>query len=47
MSVKFSDLGIQGEWKMRDLWKHADEGSGTGITASIAPHGCKIVKLTK
>lgn len=47
VSVKLSNLGIQGEWKMRDLWKHADEGSGETITANIAPHGCKIVKLTK
>ncbi len=47
MQVEFADLGINGEWKVRDLWKHADEGSSTGINATIPAHGCKIVKLSK
>ena len=46
-SVDFKTLGIEGEWKVRDLWKHADEGAATSISATLAPHGCKIVKLTK
>ena len=47
VSVDFSELGISGEWKVRDLWKHADEGSASSITASLPAHGCKIVRLTK
>ncbi|MCM1066686.1 MAG: glucan 1,6-alpha-isomaltosidase [Muribaculaceae bacterium] len=47
MEVNFADLGIAGQWKMRDLWRHADEGTGSSISATVAAHGCKIVKLTK
>lgn len=48
ISVNLSDLGISGEWNMRDLWRHADEGKAPAtITAQIPAHGCKIIKLTK
>ena len=46
-NVNFADLGIQGEWKIRDLWRHADEGTGSSVSATVAPHGCKIVRLSK
>lgn len=47
-SVTLSRMGISGEWKMRDLWKHADEGTVSDkIEAEIPAHGCKIIKLTK
>ena len=46
-SVNLASLGIEGEWKVRDLWKHADEGTATAISATIPPHGCKIVRLSK
>ena len=47
MSVNFADLGIEGTWNVHDLWKHADEGAATSLSATVAPHGCKIVRLTK
>lgn len=47
MTVSFADLGIQGEYNVRDLWKHADEGKAASVTATLPAHGCKIVKLTK
>ena len=46
-NVSFADLGIAGEWKVRDLWRHADEGTASSISATVAPHGCKIVRLSK
>ena len=46
-SLKLSDLGISGEWKMRDLWRHADEGTASTINAKVQAHGCKIVRLCK
>lgn len=47
-SVKLSDLGITGEWNMRDLWRHADEGKAPAtISANLPAHGCKIIRLTK
>jgi len=47
VQVNFSDLGISGEWTVRDLWKHADEGSASAISATVPAHGCKIVRLSK
>jgi len=47
ISVSFTDLGIEGEWNLRDLWRHTDEGHASSISATIPAHGCKIVKLTK
>lgn len=46
-SLPLQDLGITGEWKLRDLWRHADEGVASTITATVAPHGCKIIRLSK
>ncbi len=48
MNVSLAELGISGEWQMRDLWRHADEGKAPAtISANVQPHGCKIIKLTK
>lgn len=44
-TVNFSNLGIQGEKQIRDLWTHTDEGRASSITVNIPAHGCKIVKL--
>lgn len=46
-SLPLSTFGIDGEWKVRDLWAHADEGSVSELKATVPAHGCKIVKLTK
>ena len=47
MSVKLSDLGISGSYKVRDLWRHTDEGEASSLSATVAPHGCKIYRLSK
>lgn len=47
MSVGFSELGIQGNWKVRDLWKHADEGEANALNIRLQGHECKIVRLSK
>ena len=46
-NVDFKTLGIDGSWKVRDLWKHADEGTATKLSVNLPAHACKIVKLTK
>lgn len=46
-SLNLEDLGIGGEWKQRDLWLHADEGSSSVINATVPARGCKIVRLSK
>lgn len=47
ITVNFADLGIEGEYKVRDLWSHKDEGTATSVSSKVLAHGCKIVKLTK
>ena len=47
MAIDFADLGLSGEYKVRDLWKHADEGTASSISANVPAHGCKIVRLSK
>lgn len=47
VSLRLSDIGIGGEMKVRDLWKHTDEGKASVVSANIPAHGCKIVKLAK
>lgn len=46
-SVSLVDLGIEGEYNVRDLWLHADEGRANVLEGTLPAHGCKIVKLTK
>ena len=47
LSVELSRLGLTGQWKVRDLWQHADEGATTAVSDVIPAHGCKIVRLSK
>jgi hypothetical protein len=46
--VTFTNLGISGTYKARDLWLHEEIGSFTGrIGVEVAIHGARILKLTK
>jgi alpha-glucosidase len=45
-SVDFAaDLGIVGPADVRDLWTHQDLGAATDVTASLAPHACRLVRV--
>lgn len=47
-TLDFSEIGLTGKVKVRDLWTHQDEGEAEGsLSYKIAGHACKIVKLTK
>ena len=46
-AVEFSRLGISGAMKIRDLWKHTDEGEDIRVSAILTPHSCKIFRLSK
>ena len=46
-SYPLGDFGIEGKYQIRDLWSHTDEGISDVIETVVAPHGCKILKLTK
>jgi alpha-galactosidase len=48
ITAKWSDIGVQGAHKVRDLWKHEDLGSKTGEFATDVPsHGVVLVKVAK
>lgn len=48
LSVDLGAIGADGVWAVRDLWRHADEGSATKtFSADVPAHGCKIVRLSK
>lgn len=46
-ALPLTDLGIDGTWQQRDLWRHTDEGSASVINATVQPHGCKIIRLSR
>lgn len=38
-------LGIEGPADVRDLWAHEDLGAMTSLTAELAPHACRLVRV--
>lgn len=45
-SINFvTDLGISGNAKVRDLWKHEDVGTTSTFSAEVPAHGCVILKI--
>ena len=46
-SLNLADIGITQQMAVRDLWRHADEGRTAKLEATVAPHGCKIMRLSK
>jgi alpha-galactosidase len=48
VTAKFSDIGVTGSHKLRDLWKHEDIGSKSGeYSAEVPSHGVLMVKIAK
>jgi alpha-galactosidase len=48
VTAKWSDVGITGSHKLRDLWKHEDLGAKSGEFSSEVPsHGVVMVKIAK
>jgi len=47
MEVQFSQIGIEGTYKVRDLWKREDIGTeNMSIRAKVPFHGARLFKLT-
>ena len=44
--LSFATL-TEGEMQVRDLWEHKDLGTMTSISVELAPHACKVYRLTK
>jgi alpha-galactosidase len=48
VTAKWSDLGVAGTHKIRDLWKHEDVGNMvTAYTADVPSHGVVLIKIAK
>ncbi|MBU6409136.1 MAG: putative Ig domain-containing protein [Verrucomicrobia bacterium] len=46
MTVKWSDLGISGPHKVRDLWREKELGSvADEFSMTVAPHGAEMIKV--
>jgi alpha-galactosidase len=48
VTAKWSDIGITGSHKVRDLWAHADRGAFKDeFTADVPSHGVVMIKIAK
>jgi len=48
VTAKWSDVGITGSHKVRDLWKHQDLGAVKDeFTAEVPSHGVVLIKIAK
>jgi len=48
ITVEFSDVGLEGEVLVRDLWSKEDKGIFTGsYTMSVPSHGTGLLKISK
>jgi alpha-galactosidase len=48
VELSWQDLGIQGRWKVRDLWRQQDLGAYLGaFNANVPRHGVELVKLVR
>ena len=46
MRVNLTDLGLDGSWKVRDLWRQKEIGSVSGsLSSDVAPHGVAFARL--
>jgi alpha-galactosidase len=48
VTAKWSDIGVKGSHKVRDLWSHSDLGAFTNeFTAAVPSHGVVMIKIAK
>ena len=48
VTAKWSDIGIKGSHKVRDLWAHADRGAfANEFGADVPSHGVVMIKVAK
>jgi alpha-galactosidase len=48
MTAKWSDVGVSGERKVRDLWRQKDLGEFTDqFQMTVASHGAELIKLSQ
>ena len=48
ISIPWEEIGMQGEFKVRNLWTKKDLGTfKDGFSANIVAHGCMLIKISK
>ncbi len=46
-SIEFSELGLDGEFEIRDLWQHKVTGRGSNWTGEVESHETKLFRLSR
>lgn len=47
ISFAWNEIGMKGNYKVRDLWRQKDLGSfGSSFTTKVAPHGVTLIKAS-
>lgn len=46
-NIRFSDLGIDGTFKIRDLWTRTDVGTADSYSVTLRPRACKVIRLSE
>jgi alpha-galactosidase len=47
VTAAWSDIGVKGKARIRDLWKHSNEGNSTdSFAAEVPSHGVVLIKVT-
>jgi len=48
ISINFANLGLDGKYKIRDLWRQVNVGNASNsYSSNIPPHGVSLIKLVK
>lgn len=48
VSVRWKDLGLNGAWRVRDVWRQVDIGEDDeGISAPVGAHGVVLLRLSR
>lgn len=48
ISINFGSLGLDGKYKVRDLWRQVNVGNASGsYSSNISPHGVSLIKVSK
>ncbi len=46
--ISWKEIGIQGKWAVRDLWKHQDLGEFSAyFEITVKPHQCFVIRLQR
>jgi alpha-galactosidase len=46
MKIELADLGLKGNWKIRDVWRQKDQGLNKSIKTKIPFHGVSFFRLS-